>query len=171
MKPRAAPFDYSLDFTKTDFRKRPELYRIGKGEQGVLLVEPYKSEILPHWRFKTVVEAKKSARAIYRMFLAYLKAGDFPGADMARKFLQMGWTRARRYANHKGGRKYDKRSGDVLPMTEDREKAEAAAVFYGQYVAARQNREYIRQKKLHRECYEQPETADRIDRDTSKRSG
>lgn len=28
------------------------------------------------------------------MFLAYLKADDFPGADMARKFLQMGWTRA-----------------------------------------------------------------------------
>jgi Domain of unknown function (DUF4385) len=27
---------------------------------------------------------------------------------MARKFLQMGWTRATRYANHKGGRKYDK---------------------------------------------------------------
>ena len=29
------------------------------------------------------------------------------GADMARKFLQMGYTRARRYANHRGGRKYD----------------------------------------------------------------
>lgn len=26
--------------------------------------------------------------------------------DMTRKFLQMGMTRARRYANHKGGRKY-----------------------------------------------------------------
>ena len=25
---------------------------------------------------------------------------------MARKFLQMGMTRAKRYANHKGGRKY-----------------------------------------------------------------
>ena len=28
------------------------------------------------------------------------------GADLARKFLQMGYTRARRYANHRGGRKY-----------------------------------------------------------------
>jgi hypothetical protein len=46
-------FDYSLDFTMIDFRAHPELYRIGKGEQGVLLVEPYKSEILPHWRFRT----------------------------------------------------------------------------------------------------------------------
>jgi len=40
-------FDYSLDFKNIDFREHPELYRVGKGEQGVLLVEPYKSEILP----------------------------------------------------------------------------------------------------------------------------
>src|ERR1700744_5423012 len=103
----AAPFDYTLDFANTDFRQRPDLYRIGKGEQGVLLVEPYKGELLPHWRFRTGAEAEKSSAKIYRMFLAYLEADDFPGADMARKFLQMGWTRARRYANHTGGRKYD----------------------------------------------------------------
>jgi hypothetical protein len=54
-------FDYTLDFKTIDFRGRPDLYRVGKGEQGVLLVEPYKSEILPHWRFKTVAEAKKSS--------------------------------------------------------------------------------------------------------------
>ena len=35
-------FNYNLDFKTTDFRKNPELYRIGVGEQGVLLVEPYK---------------------------------------------------------------------------------------------------------------------------------
>lgn len=115
-------FDYTLDFKNTDFRKRPELYRIGRGEQGVLLVEPYKGEILPHWRFKTAAEARKSAATIFKMFVAYRKAGDFPGADIARKFLQMGWTRARRYANHKGGRKYDKTTGDELPRGEDAEK-------------------------------------------------
>lgn len=149
-----ATFDYTLDFDTIDFRKQPHLYRIGKGEQGVLLVEPYKSEILPHWRFKTVAEAKKSSARIYKMFLAYLKAEDFPGADMARKFLQMGWTRARRYANHQGGRKYDKQTGEELPRIEDKEKAAAAAVFYERYVAARQNKEYVRQKKQHLEKYE-----------------
>jgi hypothetical protein len=154
MKPGPAPFDYSLDFKTTDFRQHPELYRIGKGEQGVLLVEPYKGEILPHWRFKTVAEAKKSSAKIYRLFLAYLKADDFPGADMARKFLQMGWTRARRYANHKGGRKYDKKSGKELPRTVDEEKAAAAAVFYERYVAARQHPEYVRRKERHTERYE-----------------
>ena len=147
-------FAYNLDFQTIDFRKQPELYRIGKGEQGVLLVEPYKGEILPHWRFKTVAEAKKSTAKIYKMFLAYLKAEDFPGSDMARKFLQMGWTRARRYANHKGGRKYDKKSGKELPRTEDAEKVAAAAVFYERYVTARQHAEYVRQKKLHQEKYE-----------------
>ena len=147
-------FDYTLDFETIDFRQRPDLYRVGKGEQGVLLVEPYKSEILPHWRFKTVAEAKKSSATIYKMFLAYLKAEDFPGADMARKFLQMGWTRARRYANHKGGRKYDKTTGDELPRTEDTGKAAAAAVFYERYVTARKHREYVRQKKRHQERHE-----------------
>ena len=103
----SSAFPYGIDFHKTDFRAHPERYRVGKGEQGVLLVEPYKSEILPHWRFATPEIAKESSETIFTMFEDYLKAGDFVGADMARKFLQMGYTRSRRYANHKGGKKYD----------------------------------------------------------------
>jgi hypothetical protein len=106
-------FDYSLDFASIDFRRHPELYVIGKGEQGVLLVEPYKSEILPHWRFKTPQIARKSANKIYKMFLDYKAKEEFVGMDMARKFLQMGYTRSRRYANHKSGRKYAEGSKDV----------------------------------------------------------
>lgn len=147
-------FDYTLDFKAIDFRKQPALYRVGKGEQGVLLVEPYKSENLPHGRFKSIAEAKKSSAKIYKLFLGYLKNGDFPGADMARKFLQMGWTRARRYANHKSGRKYDKKTGVELPRIEDNEKAEAAAIFYERYVTARQHPDYVRQKKQHQDRYE-----------------
>lgn len=149
-------FDYTLDFKKTDFRAAPDLYRIGKGEQGVLLVEPYKSEILPHWRFKTPADARASSKKIYSLFLAYGRAGDFPGMDMARKFLQMGYTRARRYANHKSGQKYegpvpdDKkgRSGAhgraQLPREEDPVKAASAAIFYDQWQRARKNPTYIR---------------------------
>lgn len=151
---KRAPFDYALDFKSIDFRERPELYRVGKGEQGVLSVEPYKSEILPHWRFATVLDARQSSARIYKLFLAYLKAEDFVGADMARKFLQMGWTRARRYANHKGGGKYDSASGEELPRTVDREKAEAAAIFYKRYVAARQHPDYLRQRMRHQDAYE-----------------
>ncbi len=137
----------------TDYRKHPELYRIGRGEQGVLTFQPYKGEILPHWKFKTPADAEVSSAVILRMFLAYLKAADFPGADMARKFLQMGWTRARRYANHKGGRKYDRATGEELPRIVDAEKAEAAAIFYARYVEARGHPEYVRLKAEHRAKY------------------
>ena len=50
-----------------NFRESPELYKIGKGEQGVLSVEPYKSEILPFWKFKTPEIAEVSADQIYTL--------------------------------------------------------------------------------------------------------
>src|SRR5687768_11730072 len=104
---RPAVYDHYASLPKdTDFRARPDLYRVGRGEQGVLMVEPYKSELLPHWRFTTPAIAKRSAAALLKQFRAYAEAGDFVGMDMARKFIQMGYTRARRYANHAGGRKY-----------------------------------------------------------------
>src|SRR5688500_14380897 len=110
-------FDYDLDYSRLDFRRRPDLYRIARGEQGVLLVEPYKSEILPNWRFRTATEARKSAAAIYRLYRHYWRAQDFVGMDMTRKFLQMGFTRARRYANHRSGRKYERATKRLLPRT------------------------------------------------------
>jgi len=154
-------FDYSLDYKQLDLRKNPEFYAIGKGEQGVLLVEPYKSEILPHWRFKDPELAQLSAATIYKLFLDYLAANDFVGADMARKFLQMGYTRARRYTNYKGGRKYegavpdDKkgRSGAhgraQLPrQVADPIKEESARIFKAQWDAAKSHPDYLRQKKI-----------------------
>ena len=147
-------FDYSLDFGSIDFRKHSELYRIGKGEQGVLLVEPYKSEILPHWRFKTPEIAQKSANKIYRMFLDYKKRDDFVGMDMARKFLQMGYTRSRRYANHKSGRKYAKGSKEQLPREEDKVKAESAKIFYEKWQKAKDDKKYLELKNKHLELYE-----------------
>ena len=64
-------FDYSLDYDNINFRKNPELYRIGRGEQGVLLVEPYKSEICKYWRFRTPEIAEASANRISAMFHDY----------------------------------------------------------------------------------------------------
>lgn len=140
-----AAFDYSLDYKHLDLRKNPELYRTGRGEQGVLLVEPYKTEILPSWRFKTPAIATESAKDIEALFFQYKEQGDFVGMDMARKFLQMGYTRSRRYANHKSGKKYsgpvpvDKKSQSgahgraVLPLDEDPVKAESARIFYSMW--------------------------------------
>lgn len=70
-----------------DYRLHPEKYRVGKGEQGVLICEPYKSEIGIHWRFKTPEIAEVSSTKIYEMFLEYLRIDDFVGADLARKYL------------------------------------------------------------------------------------
>lgn len=151
----AAKFDYSLDYTNLDLRKQPELYRVGKGEQGVLLVEPYKSEILPHWRFKTPEIAEESSRKIYELFLEYKEQKDFVGMDMARKFLQMGITRARRYANHKSGRKYKKGTKEVLPIEEDSVKAESAKIFSVNYYLAKNDEIYQALIKEHKEKYEE----------------
>src|SRR5918995_3161574 len=150
------PFDYALDFATINFREHPELYRVGCGEQGVLLVEPYKSELLPHWRFRTPAIAEASAAHIYAQFLAYKAANDLVGMDMARKFLQMGYTRARRYANHRSGRKYDPATGEVLPQEADwrtNEKAESARSFYAYYVKANTDPDYQQAKQRHQRSF------------------
>jgi len=137
-------FNYDLNYEILDFRRNPEMYRVGRGEQGVLLVEPYKSEICRHWRFKDPVVALKSARKIHSMFLGYLGEEDFVGADMARKFLMMGWTRSLRYANHHDGRKYAK-DGSEIPQAGDWKESkyyESSRVFKEYYDLARTNAKY-----------------------------
>jgi len=158
-------FDYSRDYKTLNLRAHPELYSVGIGEQGVLLVEPYKSEILPFWRFATPDAARESSAAITALFHQYKASGDFVGMDMARKFLQMGMTRARRYANHKGGKKYDgpvpedKRGQsrahgrETLPYTLDPVKAESAAIFRAAWEAVKADREYQQLMQAHKAKY------------------
>ncbi|WP_143157212.1 DUF4385 domain-containing protein [Cnuella takakiae] len=160
------PFDYNLDYRNLDLRANPHLYRVGRGEQGVLLVEPYKSELLPLWRFKTPGIAGQSAEAIWQLFQQYKAAGDFVGMDMARKFLQMGYTRSRRYANHKSGKKYDGpvpdsqkgRSGahgrEILPLVADPVKAASAEIFYRYWQSALADTVYQQMQQAHIDRYE-----------------
>ncbi|EGD2449647.1 DUF4385 domain-containing protein [Salmonella enterica] len=142
------PFNYQQDFSSIDFRQQPELYQVGRGEQGVLLVEPYKSEILPFWRYKDEASAMKSAEQIYQLFEAYRQQDDFVGMDMARKFIQMGYTRARRYANYKGGKKYAE-DGSLNTQGNDPIKAAAATVFKGWWDKIRQDEDYLKRKRQH----------------------
>jgi len=132
-----------------DYRAHPDLYRVGKGEQGVLICEPYKSEIGQHWRFKTKDIAQESSAKIFQLFTQYLEHDDFVGADVARKYLQMGYTRARRYANYKGGTKYDKENNykQLEKGTGNPEKAVAAEVFYSKWKDAEANLLYAGMKK------------------------
>lgn len=69
--------------------------------------------------------------------------------DMARKFIQMGMTRAKRYANHKGGKKYGE-DKQVLPKSEDHvdkdDKEEASRIFREMWERCKSDQTYLRLK-------------------------
>jgi hypothetical protein len=141
----------------SNFREEPEEYEIGRGQFGVLMYQPYKSEILPHWRYKNEELAEESARKISQLFEHYLRREDFVGADMAKKFLHMGFTRPMRYAKYPGGKKYDDDGNEVTPHGPDTtgewydpEKRKAAVVVRKAWEDARNDDRYERLKEEHR---------------------
>jgi Domain of unknown function (DUF4385) len=134
----------SYRYSGVDLRIHPEAYEIGRGEQGVFHAEPYTGELLPLWTFKDPKVAKKSADDIYERFLDYKLESDFVKMDVARKYLQMGYTRSRRYAKYKGGNK-------SKPLEKpDPEKSRAAEVFYKKWRKAAEDEEYLRLSEEHR---------------------
>lgn len=133
-----------------DYRAHPELYCIGRGEQGVLIVQPYKSELLPLWRYKDVPSAQQAIQAIQAKYQEYRSNKDFVGMDMARKYLQMGYTRARRYAMHAGGRKYAP-DGSPLPYTlSDPRKADVAILYRSAWRSVMDDPVYLTLRAAHR---------------------
>ncbi|KAH6676588.1 hypothetical protein B0J14DRAFT_585850 [Halenospora varia] len=72
---------------------------------------------------------------LWQKFLEFYEQNDFVGMDMSRKFIQMGMTRSKRYANCKGGRKYadGKEKGDMNAKSKGyagkEEKEEASKIF------------------------------------------
>ena len=144
-------FDYELDYKNIDFKdeRNRKLYRIGRGGQGVLLVRPYTNTICNHWRFKTPDEAVESANHIFGMYLDYRDEKDFIGMDMCRKFLEMGFTRARRYANHNSGKKYDS-EGNIRPQEPDHatsKYAKSATIFKKVRDIVAKNETYVKMRK------------------------
>ena len=143
-------FDYDLDYKNLDFKPNDTRYRIGRGEQGVLLVRPYTDDICIYWKFRTPKIAEQSSRQIYHMYLHYKKEEDFVGMDMCRKFLEMGFTRARRYANHNSGRKYKKGTRDILPQEKDHatsKYAHSATIFKRVRDIVARNDIYVKMRK------------------------
>jgi hypothetical protein len=73
---------------------------------------------------------------------------------MARKFLQMGFTRSRRYTNYKGGRKYSSQGKAIFPKgTGDPIKAESASIYYSFWKKAENHPEYAKKKELWKQTY------------------
>lgn len=141
-----------------DFREHPERYRRTSDERGAFKIEPYKGELLPLWGVAALAEAEDGAEAIHDRFREYRDAGDFVGMDMARKYLQMGWTRAMRYAKYPGGRKYETdEDGDRVERDRqewyDEEKREIALVYKRRLDRVREDERYRRAKRRHREQY------------------
>ncbi|KEF54097.1 uncharacterized protein A1O9_09892 [Exophiala aquamarina CBS 119918] len=128
-------------------------YEIARGEMGVLSFEPYENLILPYWAFQTVPIAKKSAKVLWSIFESYVARGDLVGADMTRKFVQMGMTRAKRYANLKGGQKYGKDGAQLDKWTQEnvdgkrREKEETSTIFKVYWRRCINDEKYIKLKR------------------------
>jgi hypothetical protein len=106
------------------------VYEVGRGEQGAFKIQPYKDELLPLWTIETLDGAETAARELFERFREYGEQDDFVGMDMARKYLQMGWTRSLRYAKYPGGKKYDDDGTERDPQEwYDEEKYEISQVY------------------------------------------
>lgn len=113
-----------------DFREQPGAYEIGRGEHGVFKMQPYKDELLPLWTITSVAEAESAAAAIFAKYEEYKANGEFPGMDLARKYLKMGWTRSLRYAKYPGGKKYNDDGTEREPQEwYDEEKREISLIY------------------------------------------
>ena len=84
--------NYSDKYRCIDFRKHPEKYDIGRGEQGVVLAEPYKSELLPHWRFATPEKAVEQLSDIRDKKQEYFVCLTLDGANrlIAKRIITIG---------------------------------------------------------------------------------
>ena len=148
-------FDYKLDYKKLKFtdKETRKLYRIGRGEQGVLLVKPYTNDICKYWKFKTPAIAKKSAEKIYTMYADYRAKCDFVGEKFYCLNENVTFTRARRYANHRDGNKYDE-NGNVKPQEPDAMTchfAESATIFREYRNRVAKDSKYKSMRKMWRE--------------------
>jgi hypothetical protein len=147
-----------------DFREHPEAYSYRSGEQGVFKVQPYKDELLPHWGFADEDTAAAAVEALRETYRAYRAREDFVGMDMVRKYLQMGFTRAMRYAKYPGGQKYDDDGTERAPQQwADPEKRAAAVVFRDAWRALTEDPAYQRLKARHRASVFSPDDSPMVE--------
>lgn len=137
-----------IDFDNEKYKKSLEKYSL-KSEVGVLSYK-YSKKIHKYWKFKTPQLARESAKNIYKILTDNLNKCNqyihmlrddklsinilkyFMRADICRKFIQMGYTRAMRYYYHKGGTKWLKlKDGTwiIKPLDLDPIKKQSADIF------------------------------------------
>jgi adenylosuccinate lyase len=137
-----------IDFDHNKFKLQLKTYTT-KSEVGVLSYK-YSKILAKYWRFKTPDTALLSAKILYKIFKSHIASLElfkdkinndihskkiskyFIKADLCRKFIQMGYTRAKRYYYHKSGIKWKKtKTGkwNILPNEYDDIKLESANIF------------------------------------------
>jgi hypothetical protein len=67
--------------SKINYKNNPEYYIYTSNEKGALKIEPYKTEIL---------KFEDDQNKLYELFINYINNNDLIGADMIRKFIQIG---------------------------------------------------------------------------------
>lgn len=68
--------------------------RVGRGERGVLICQPYDDELVPLWCFKSPEEAEKSSTAIESKFKDYPQTGRLRRRRFRSQIPADGFTRA-----------------------------------------------------------------------------
>jgi hypothetical protein len=97
--------------------------------------------------------AQASSETLWNKFLEFYEQNDFVGMDMARKFIQMGMARSKRYANYKGGRKYvdGRGKGNMIEKSKGhdgkKEKEQASEIFKEVWERCRHHQGYQEMKK------------------------
>jgi len=75
---------------KINYRTNPEYYIYTSNEKGMMEIEPYKSEI---------IEYQEDPSKLYGLFMKYIDENDLIGADMTRKFIQIGTIKNNLFVN------------------------------------------------------------------------
>ncbi|KAK5103539.1 hypothetical protein LTS08_002955 [Lithohypha guttulata] len=108
----------------------------------------------PDLNYSYEIARGEIGEVLWAIFESYVEREDFVGADMTRKYIQMGMTRAKRYANHKGGKKYGRDGKQLAKWTEEedvdgkrREKEEASELFKGYWRRCTSCERYVELKK------------------------
>ncbi len=75
---------------KINYHKNPEYYVYTKYDNESHLIQPYNKIILSLYNIDNNKEAKYSCMQIFNLFNDYIINNDFIGADVCRKFIQLG---------------------------------------------------------------------------------
>ena len=137
-------------------KENPELYIVDNGLKGMYTFEPYKSLLLPLFKYKSQKAAKRSTEKLLYQFNKNL-GEDFIACNMCVKYLRAGVIFSRRYNRYgKSGRVYDEngeRKGMLKIKDRDKEKMDITRMYEKALKECVSNEEYKGMKKVFHEKY------------------